>query len=206
MARRRAAPSSRPFWGLLLVAAVAGAAPTPRFASLPAAKGIHLEAQAILAAPAAQVAAVAADPSAFVELFPALSARVLGAVAGAPRVEVTMKAPWPVRRVTWVERVELSPDADGQGYVIHRVAEPGYYRSMEVTCTVRPRADGQSDVTYRVQMEIAGWAPQWIVRRGIIDGATRTLDNLERMARRLLPPAPPLAEKQNDRSGAASPP
>ena len=93
---------------LLLSPLLAGADKRPpgmTASSIPMPSGVAGEVRVVVNAPAARVAAIASDPAAFRELFPAEEARVVGQRDGAVMVAVRKREGWPVGELRWVETV-----------------------------------------------------------------------------------------------------
>ncbi|MSP63663.1 MAG: hypothetical protein EXR72_25625 [Myxococcales bacterium] len=180
---------------LFLVAGLAHAERSPgvQFTSQVAATGVAVEARTVIDAPAEQVAQLAGDPAAFGELFPAEEVRVVGTKGDARRVAIAMRHPWPTGLVRWVETVSLRRDPDGRSLLVERDLESGsYYDRMRATWRVTPlapspEAGARCEVVYRVAITLAGWAPAWILRRGVISGMKFTVERLRAMSLQRLP-------------------
>lgn len=149
--------------------------------SLPATSGVHTVAETVLEAPAAKVAAMLAEPNNFIPLFPAHSVEVLSAHADRRVVSVEMRKPWPIGSVKWVEEVVSLEDPQDHAFIIERTAQPGYFRRLVSRWRVEPLADAEHTrckVTYDVTLELARWAPEWILRRNHVGGIKETMERL----------------------------
>jgi hypothetical protein len=173
---------------LALLCGVALAAPSPARAQAvplvvlepPAPSGVIAEAQIEVTASAERVARLVADPASFIELFPAVEVKVLGREGEAQVVSVRKQAPWPVSSVSWVETVV--EHREGDTLVVERHARPGgYFHHLDAVWRVRPLGQGRAEVSYRVWVELTGWAPLWAVRRGHVAGVRETMQRLAHM-------------------------
>ncbi len=149
--------------------------------SLPAAVGVHTVAETVLDAPAAKVAALLAEPANFIPLFPAHSVEVLSTHADRRVVSVEMRKPWPIGSVKWVEEVVSQEDPQDHAFIVERTAQPGYFRRLVSRWRVEPIADAdhaKCKVIYDVTLELARWAPEWILRRNHVGGIKETMERL----------------------------
>jgi hypothetical protein len=210
-ARRAFLPAALPaaaLGGLLLVAPGSHrlhAQPAPVAAhdaavvtrSLPAKRGVRSEAQTILDAPAEKVAGMLSDPRNFAPLFPAHAVDVLSTSSSgdAQVVAVEMRQPWPVGTVKWVEDIVTSHAEDGKAIVVSRNARPGYFKQMSARWHVAPdpAAAERCIVTYEVSMELARWVPEWMLRRGNLNGIRDTMARLRKLVAEAGRPAPQAA-------------
>jgi Lon protease-like protein len=151
--------------------------------SLPAERGVRSEAETVLDAPAEVVAALLGDPNNFVPLFPAERVEVLKAAPERVTISVEMKKPWPVGTVRWVEDVVTYRENDGKELVVERNAQAGYFRSMRAVWRITPHPDSLSKclVTYQVTMELARWVPEWMLRKGNLNGMLDTMSRLRKL-------------------------
>ena len=178
---------------------LAGAAPDKSVVtrSLPSERGARAEVEAVIEAPAEQVAALVAEPQNFVPLFPAERIEVLKATPERQLVSVEMRKPWPVGTVRWVEEVTAYRDNDGKAYVVERNAQGGgYFRQMRAVWRVVPHPDSESRcvVTYQVLTELSRWVPEWALRKGNLSGIVDTMGRLRKL----------VAERQPLEAAAAS--
>lgn len=174
---------------LVLVAPVVPARATPvlSFRTLPSPSGVTVEMTTVIEAPAERVASVVGDPAAFVELFPAAEARVVGTQGEAQLVAVLMREPWPAGDVRWTETVTRRRVGDGNTWVIEREAlQGGYFRHMRAVWELTPLPDdqGRCRAVYRVSMTLNRWAPSWALRRGQESGIRRSVGRLRAMVLR----------------------
>lgn len=174
---------------LLLSPLLAGADKRPpgmTASSIPMPSGVAGEVRVVVNAPAARVAAIASDPAAFRELFPAEEARVVGQRDGAVMVAVRKREGWPVGELRWVETVARA--RSGATLEVTRdVIESTFFKRMHAVLQVTPvpGAEGErSVVQYRVDVDINRWAPIWVLRRNHLDAMVATTDRLRRMSER----------------------
>lgn len=174
---------------LLLSPLLAGADKRPpgmTASSIPMPSGVAGEVRVVVNAPAARVAAIASDPAAFRELFPAEEARVVGQRDGAVMVAVRKREGWPVGELRWVETVARA--RSGATLEVTRdVIESTFFKRMHAVLQVTPvpGAEGErSAVQYRVDVDINRWAPIWVLRRNHLDAMVATTDRLRRMSER----------------------
>ena len=195
------------FWLALLVelgapgaAAAEPATPKPTVVTrtLPATRGVRSEAKTVIEASAEQVATLLGDPRNFVPLFPAHAVDVLESSADAQVIAVEMRKPWPVGTVKWVEDVVTHRDADSRSFVVQRSAHPGYFKHMSARWLVTPDPTAETErciVTYEVAMELKQWAPEWMLRRGNLNGILDTMARLRTLVRRQAPARAPAAHQ-----------
>lgn len=148
---------------------------------LPAPSGVRSAAETVLEAPAETVATLLGDPRNFVPLFPAHAVDVLSSAEGSQVIAVEMRKPWPVGTVKWVEDVVAHKDADGRSFIVERSAHPGYFKHMNARWHVAPDPAAETArciVTYEVSMELKRWAPEWMLRRGNLNGILDTMSRL----------------------------
>jgi hypothetical protein len=158
---------------------------------IPTDAGIATEASTIIDAPPDRVAAIAADPAHFVELFPAQEVHVRSAQGDRVLVSVVRKEPWPVGVISWSETVARYQEDQGRTLVVDRQVQPGsseFFRWMQANLRVRavPGDPLRSALTYRVAIQISRWAPLWILRRSNAAAMAATLERLRQMAERSL--------------------
>jgi ribosome-associated toxin RatA of RatAB toxin-antitoxin module len=151
---------------------------------LPAKSGVRSTAETVLDASAETVASLLADPRNFVPLFPAHAVDVLSSAPDSQVIAVEMRQPWPVGTVKWVEDVVTRREADGHSFVVERNAHPGYFKHMNASWHVAPDPTAETErciVTYEVSMELKRWAPEWMLRRGNLNGMLATMSKLRTM-------------------------
>lgn len=151
--------------------------------SLPAERGVEIEAHAVLEGSPERVAAIAADPASFIEMFPAEKVEVVGASAAGKRVAVRMRQPW-VGLVSWVETVARSV-RDGAQIVERTSVQSDFYCWMRATWFIAPLPGdaSRSKVVYRVSLDLRH-IPAWMVRRGAVAGVSATVGRLRAMVLR----------------------
>ncbi len=168
--------------------------PSPVVArSLPATTGVRTYAETVLDLPAAKVAALLAEPANFIPLFPAHSVEVISGHADRRVVSVEMRKPWPIGSVKWVEEVVSLEDPQDHAFVVERTAQPGYFRRLVSRWRVEPLQDSDHErcrVTYDVSLELARWAPDWILRRNHLGGVKETMERLRSLALKTPLPEP----------------
>jgi ribosome-associated toxin RatA of RatAB toxin-antitoxin module len=151
--------------------------------SLPAERGVRSEAETVLEAPAELVAALLGEPSNFVPLFPAERVEVISASPERMTISVEMKKPFPIGTVRWVEDVVTYRDNDGKDLVVERNAKAGYFRTMRAIWRITPHPDSLSRclVIYQVSMELQRWVPEWMLRKGNLNGMLDTMSRLRKL-------------------------
>ena len=160
--------------------------------TLPAASGVRSEARTVIDAPAEEVATLLRDPHNFVPLFPAHAVDVLESAPDSQVIAVEMRKPWPVGTVKWVEDVVSHREAGGKGFVVERSAHPGYFKHMSARWLVTPDPAAETErciVTYEVAMELQRWAPEWMLRRGNLNGILDTMSRLRTLVSEKVPKA-----------------
>ena len=130
---------------------------------------------------------------------PAHAVDVLSSTPDAQVIAVEMRNPWPVGTVKWVEEVESHREPDGKSFVVQRNAHPGYFKHMNARWHVAPDPAAATErciVTYEVSMELKRWAPEWMVRRGHINGMLDTMARLRTLVAGQAPSPPSAAAHQ----------
>jgi hypothetical protein len=153
--------------------------------SLSADSGVLVEARTVIDAAADRVAALASDPASFIELFPAVEARVVGDRGAAKMVAVRMKDHW-LGLVSWVETVEHI--SQGATHLVEREAlSSDFYKRIHATwrITPLPGSAARCEVIYRVNLDLQRW-PAWMVRRGTVSGVRSTVERLRTMVERVV--------------------
>jgi len=138
----------------------------------------------VLAAPAETVARFLSDPKNFVPLFPAESIDIVSAEPTKTVIAIVMKKPWPVGTVRWVEDVLSEANPAAQRFQIDRIAHGGgYFRTMHARWLVEalPDQPAHCKVTYDVAMELTRWVPEWMLRRGNLNGMVDTMTRLRKL-------------------------
>lgn len=165
--------------------------------SLPSERGARAEVEAVIEAPAEQVATLVAEPANFVPLFPAERIEVLKSSPERQVVSVEMRKPWPVGTVRWVEEVTAYRDNDGKTYVVERNAQGGgYFRQMRAVWRIVPHPDSEHRcvVTYQVLTDLSRWVPEWALKKGNLSGIVDTMGRLRKL----------VAERQPTEAAAVS--
>ena len=168
--------------------------PSPVVArSLPATAGVRTVAETVIDVPADKVIAILSEPANFVPLFPAYSVEVVSGHADRRVVAVEMRKPWPIGSVKWVEEMVQRQDPQDHSFEIERTAQPGYFRRLVSRWRVEPIKDAEQErcrVVYDVSLELARWAPEWILKRNHLGGVRETVERLRSMALKTPLPAP----------------